>query len=340
VQLTAVSVWALAYAYGLYFDPGPRAALLPQRQAAAQPPFWGIYQDGNHTDDQSRINSTGQHFSFFGVYVNGCSWGRQFQHGGGGRNCGVDQSVIPFINTYGVHAGGFISYLNIAVQMAAPGEDPATAFNAITAGSHDADFNYLFSHVAGTGLRRFSIRPGWEMNDIPGWDWHADGAQLQFAAAFRHIYTLAHNFASANGVTIDVIFNPGTTNADPAPMYPGANYVDMLGVDWGGPYPGVVINGAPWDLNILCQWITRDSTIKHPIYAAAPEGETAVKDYVSIYKGILDTFTNYPACKVGMWEFYDSTEVNPNFYWQDGNGAQNAVINFINQSGRGRDRPP
>jgi hypothetical protein len=60
--------------------------------------------------------------------------------------------------------------------------------------------------------------------------------QALWIAAFQHIYTTLHAAASADGVNLKVIWNPGVTNDTTAgnatqTLWPGAQYVDVIGAD-------------------------------------------------------------------------------------------------------------
>jgi hypothetical protein len=81
-------------------------------------------------------------------------------------------------------------------------------------------------------------RPGVEMNLVgsPGFVGSDRSLHAQWVAAFKHIYTTMHAAAAADGVVLYIIWNPGLVNGTPAgnatkTMWPGKNYVDIIGGD-------------------------------------------------------------------------------------------------------------
>ena len=123
------------------------------------------------------------------------------------------------------------------------GGTAASRFTTFTNGSHDA---YLTS--VAVAARDFKapmyIRPWAEMNgDWTAFQPTADGSRpaggtpAEFVAAWRHVVTLFRNNGATN---VKWVFNPTTDTyaetTDVRTIFPGSNYVDLLGLDgynWG-----------------------------------------------------------------------------------------------------------
>ena len=123
------------------------------------------------------------------------------------------------------------------------GDTAADRFSTFTAGAHD---DYLRSVAAASRDlgRPIYLRPWAEMNA----DWvpfqpTADGSRVaggtpaEFIAAWRHVVTV---FRTAGATNVKWVFNPTTDTyaetTDVRTVYPGATYVDVLGLDgynWG-----------------------------------------------------------------------------------------------------------
>lgn len=126
----------------------------------------------------------------------------------------------------------------VGLPMAVTKASAVSDFRAIAAGQWDATINGIFKSWSDAGYKTIYLRPGWEMNG----DWYAWGITAanaaDFAAAFRRIADLAHNYAAAK---ITVVWNPNV--GDPSPQhvpfvnyYPGDAYVDVIGIDsYGAP---------------------------------------------------------------------------------------------------------
>src|SRR3954454_7550966 len=133
----------------------------------------------------------------------------------------------------------------VGIPMAIIGDDADADFKAIAGGSWDAGINNVFQNFVSHGFKTFYIRPGWEMNgDWYPWSVNQSNA-ADFAAAFRHIADLAHSYSGAN---IEVTWNPGyvTSSTSYQSIFPGAQYVDSIGIDTYGAASGVP-DTAPFD---------------------------------------------------------------------------------------------
>lgn len=79
----------------------------------------------------------------------------------------------------------------------------------------------------------FLFRPWWEPND----DWYSWGRSPDYVAAWRHFHDVVEEVGATN-VTWDWVVNAvwNDSVADPTAYYPGAEYVDWVGMDaynWG-----------------------------------------------------------------------------------------------------------
>ncbi len=148
----------------------------------------------------------------------------------------------------------------------------------------------------------FLFAPWWEMNG----DWYSWGRQPEFVAAWRHFHDLVVAEGATNVTwawTVNSIwYDPGS---DPAPYYPGDEYVDWVGIDtynWG-------LNPAQPD-----RWINPDQTISptlERVEEIAPGKPVAiVEDASSEFGGnkadwireMLSTYLpHHPAIKAYLW---------------------------------------
>lgn len=130
-------------------------------------------------------------------------------------------------------------------------------FQTFAAGHYDAVVQGVVQAWAQQGFKNLVIRPGWEMN-IQGLTYAGDGAQSQadWVSAFKHVYTVLHQAAAANGVNVTVLWNPSVTNYTNASattsLYPGNAYVDAIGADiYSDLHPFSDSSGTPtyhdWD---------------------------------------------------------------------------------------------
>lgn len=70
------------------------------------------------------------------------------------------------------------------------------------------------------------LRWCWEMNLLASHP--ALGGPADYVAAWRHIWTVFHEAGATN---VSFVWCPALSGRDPAPYYPGADYVDWIGVD-------------------------------------------------------------------------------------------------------------
>jgi hypothetical protein len=83
------------------------------------------------------------------------------------------------------------------------------------------------------GFRKLYLRIGWEQNgNWYGWQVRSEATRTAYIAAWRHVATLAHNYAAAHGMTIETVWSPTASYASPAvpaeSSYPGDSSVDII----------------------------------------------------------------------------------------------------------------
>jgi hypothetical protein len=83
------------------------------------------------------------------------------------------------------------------------------------------------------GFRKLYLRMGWEQNgNWYGWQVRSEATRAAYVAAWRHVATLAHNYATAHGMTIQTVWSPTASYASPLipaeSSYPGDSYVDII----------------------------------------------------------------------------------------------------------------
>ena len=134
-------------------------------------------------------------------------------------------------------ANSQIPVIGFALASTAPGSMPADAqYQFFTNGSYDSYIQGVLQAWARQGFSTLYFRLAWEMN-LTGPTYAGDSAQSQadWVTAFRHVYKVLHSAATANNVTVSVVWNPSATNWSNAEatknLYPGNAYVDVIGVD-------------------------------------------------------------------------------------------------------------
>ena len=137
-------------------------------------------------------------------------------------------------------------------SVAANSLTPDQYYKAFASGQYDSVITGVVQAWAAEGFMTQDWRPGWEMNLTSSASYAGSDAQTQadWVSAFQHIYTVLHQAAQADGVTMQVIWNPGITNYSNAEattsLYPGNNYVDVIGADiYSDIYPYSDSSGTP-----------------------------------------------------------------------------------------------
>ncbi|MCB8882190.1 hypothetical protein ACELLULO517_18230 [Acidisoma cellulosilytica] len=112
-------------------------------------------------------------------------------------------------------------------------------------GTYDSILQSMVKSWADAGFMTQVWRPGVEMNlaDSTSFAGSTAAEQADWVAAFKHIYTVLHSAAQADGVNMTVAWNPGIVNFSDIDnvtqtLYPGNAYVDTIGVDvYGDVFP-------------------------------------------------------------------------------------------------------
>ena len=111
-------------------------------------------------------------------------------------------------------------------------------FQNFASGSYDDMLYGMVKTWADQGFATQYWRPGWEMDlaSVANYAGSDPGTQADYIAAFQHIYTVLHAAGAADGVQVEVMGGPRVINYTPVgdatqTVYPGSNYVDVIGAD-------------------------------------------------------------------------------------------------------------
>ncbi len=165
----------------------------------------------------------------------------------------------------------------IGLPMATRAPSTMTAdqyFQAFASGQYDSVIRGVVESWASAGFATQYWRPGWEMNLTSSVSYAgSDSAtQADWVAAFQHISTVLHQAGQADGVNVQVVWNPSITNYTNAEattsLYPGNSYVDVIGADiYADMYPYNPL--YDWDKNngtvdgSLAQWMADPINREH-----------------------------------------------------------------------------
>lgn len=111
-------------------------------------------------------------------------------------------------------------------------------YKAFASGQNDAVLQALVKAWAQQGFTNQYWRPGWEMNipTMPSYAGTDAQTQADWVAAFQHVSAVLHAAGVANGVSVQVVWNPSVTNYDTLGvlknLYPGNAAVDVVGADF------------------------------------------------------------------------------------------------------------
>ena len=140
-------------------------------------------------------------------------------------------------NVASAPAKNLIPCIGFPLASIAPGSaTPDAQYRNFSAGSYDTITTQVVQAWAYQGYKVVVFRVGWEMN-LQGSTYAGATAQYQadWVAAYQHVYTVLHAAAKAAGITVEVVWNPATTNYSVAEattsLYPGDAYVDVIAVD-------------------------------------------------------------------------------------------------------------
>ncbi len=135
-------------------------------------------------------------------------------------------------------------------------ESPDQFYKDFAAGQYDSVLTNMVKAWADNGFTTQIWRPGWEMNinTMPSYAGDDAATRADWVKAFQHIYTVLHAAGAAEGVNIEVAWNPAVTNYSHAgnviqSAYPGDQYVDIVAADvYGDVYPyGSSTHLYDWD---------------------------------------------------------------------------------------------
>ena len=104
-----------------------------------------------------------------------------------------------------------------------------TPLSEVAAGTHDDSYRYLAKKLVAKGFGDAILRVGWEFNG--GWyPWAAAGHAQDWVAAYRHIVDVMR---SVPGQHFRFDWNPAHSQLGikPDAVYPGDDYVDIIGQD-------------------------------------------------------------------------------------------------------------
>lgn len=153
--------------------------------------------------------------------------------------------------------------------------DPDQFFQAISAGTFDADYKGIVDAWAAQGFKTLPLRLGYEMNvpaDSPWYMGNNPSAIADWVAAFQHLSTLLKAQGAADGVNVKIVWNPvessqGDTAQQVLSSYPGNQYVDVIGTDVYSPVSPESLydwadNNGTYDLS-LSQWFSNPVNREH-----------------------------------------------------------------------------
>ncbi len=107
----------------------------------------------------------------------------------------------------------------------------------IAAGKYDSGtyrvWPAIFDAYKAAGFAKIYLRIGWEQNgDWYGWQARSTASRDAYISAWRHVANLAHDYAAANGMTIETVWSPsasyGNFGIAEEATYPGDSYVDVI----------------------------------------------------------------------------------------------------------------
>jgi hypothetical protein len=127
-------------------------------------------------------------------------------------------------------------------------------YQAFASGQYDSTIQGAVQVWAQQGFTTQYWRPGWEMNipSMPSYAGTDAQTQADWVRAFQHVSAVLHQAGTADGVNVQVVWNPTATNYDPLGvlqnLYPGNASVDIIGADaYADMYPYSPL--YDWDKN-------------------------------------------------------------------------------------------
>ena len=133
---------------------------------------------------------------------------------------------------------------------------PDQFYKDFAAGKYDSVLKDMVKTWADNGFTTQIWRPGWEMNidTMPSYAGDDAATRADWVKAFQHISTVLHAAGHAEGVNVQVAWNPSVVNYSHAgnvieTAYPGNQYVDIIAADvYGDVFPyGSSTHLYDWD---------------------------------------------------------------------------------------------
>ena len=146
---------------------------------------------------------------------------------------------------------------------------PDQFYKDFAAGKYDSVLKGMVKTWADNGFTTQIWRPGWEMNinTMPSYAGNDAATRADWVKAFQHISTVLHAAGQAEGVKVQVAWNPSVVNYSHAgnvieTAYPGNQYVDIIAADvYGDVFPyGSPTHLYDWDKS------GRVLNSSHPVY--------------------------------------------------------------------------
>ncbi|WBL80352.1 hypothetical protein I3J27_07995 [Bradyrhizobium xenonodulans] len=168
---------------------------------------------------------------------------------------------------------------------------PDQFYKDFAAGKYDFVLKGMVKAWADNGFTTQIWRPGWEMNidTMPSYAGNDAATRGDWVKAFQHISTVLHAAGKAEGVNVQVAWNPTVVNYSHAgnviqTAYPGNQYVDIIAADvYGDVFP----YGSPTH---LYDWDKSGQVLNssHPVY------DSSVQQWASDPVNLQHYYT-YPA---------------------------------------------
>ena len=143
---------------------------------------------------------------------------------------------------------------------AAGSPSPDQFYREFAAGKYDSVIQAMVKSWSDDGFKTQYWRPGWEMNigSMVSYEGNDAATQADWVKAFQHISNVLHAAGTADGVNVQVVWNPGIINASDSgvatkTVYPGNQYVDVIAADI---YADISPYGGP---NAIYDWSTQQT---------------------------------------------------------------------------------
>jgi hypothetical protein len=202
-------------------------------------------------------------------------------------------------------------------------EDPPSDWRERgAAGEYDAYWKTFGQNLVDSGLGSSIIRIGWEMNG----DWyetHYVGESEELRAAWKDYFRRMVKAMEVEGSDFEIDFNIAEGPQDSVSideLYPGDEYVDIIGIDVYDSYISPIDPGARWQAKdekvnsvsaVVAFAAAHDKPVSFPEWAMVAEGETdgggdspdfvnQIADVVASSNVRYQAYFNVPEGGVGM----------------------------------------